>query len=255
MGQVAEIYGELIIYSSATLNYVNYVFFSGGRMRKRRAVIFDDEPIVLKMLEMFLAKRGYEVFSSLEPVVCLVFSNNERNCHDDKPCADIMITDYKMPGMTGFELMKRQNEKGCGIDIRNKAIISGYFDDRDELNIGQLGCAFFRKPFRLEELATWINACEERMPLSKPVGIPRKERRQPVMINITYSLPSEQGTLRGFVTDLTSTGFCLKTSYNLSDKEFVVVNGDLPMSCRKAAIRWTRRLDEDNSFVAGVTCC
>lgn len=224
-------------------------------MRKRRAIIFDDEPIVLEILEMFLSKRGYEVFSFPEPIVCPVFRNNDRHCHNDKPCADIMISDYKMPVMTGFELLKRQKEKGCGLDIRNKAIISGYFDDRDEANIDQLGCAFFRKPFRLEELWTWIKACEERMPLSMPVGVPRKERRQPVLINITYSLPSEQRKLSGFVTDLSGSGFCLRTNHDLSGKESILVNGDLPMSCRTAAIRWTMRLEEDNSFVAGVNCC
>jgi len=224
-------------------------------MRKRRAIIFDDEPIVLDVLEMFLAGRGYEVFSSTEPIVCPVFRNNDRQCHNDKPCADIMITDYKMPGMTGFELLTRQKEKGCGLDIRNKAIISGYFDDRDEANISQLGCAFFRKPFSLDELGMWMDDCEKRMPLATPVYVPRKERRQPVMINLTYSLPSDQRKLNGFVTDLSDSGFCLRTEYDFSDKELILVNGDLPMSCRTAAIRWTRKLETDNSFVAGVACC
>jgi len=226
----------------------------GGRMRKRKAIIFDDEPIVLNMLEGFLSGKGYEVFSSLEPIVCPVYGNNDMDCHNDKPCADIIITDYKMPGMTGFELLKRQKEKGCFLDIRNKAIISGYFDDRTEADIEQLGCAFFRKPFRLEELSTWIRACEERLPLSTPVSVPRKERRQPVMINITYTLPSWPGSLSGFVTDVSGSGFCLKTDHDLSGQERILVKGDLPMPCRTAAVRWTRRLEADNSFVAGVDC-
>jgi CheY-like chemotaxis protein len=223
-------------------------------MRKRRALIFDDEPIVLDMLKMFLSRRGYEVISSPDPLGCPVFNNNNCDCHNARPCADIMITDYKMPGMTGLELLKRQKEKGCGLDIRNKAIISGYLDDRAQATIGQLGYAFFRKPFRLAELSAWIDTCEERIPLSAPLSIPRKEHRQPVLIYITYSLPSEQAKFSGYVTDLSGSGFCLKTAQDLSDKEHIFVSGDLPMSCSTAAIRWTRRLEEENSFAAGVNC-
>lgn len=236
-----------------TIKHIESLGWSGS-MRKRKAIIFDDEPSVLNMLEGFVSGKGYEVFSSLEPIVCPVYGNNDKDCRNDKPCADIMITDYKMPGMTGFELLKRQKEIGCFIDIRNKAIISGYVDDRTEADIEQLGCAFFRKPFRLQELSTWIRACEERLPLSSPVGVSRKERRQPVMIHITYTLPSLPGNLSGFVTDVSGSGFCLKTDHDLSGQERILVNDDLPMPCRTAAIRWTKRLEADNSFVAGVHC-
>lgn len=224
-------------------------------MRKRRAIIFDDEPMVLETLEMFLQELGYEVISSLEPVVCPVFRNSDRHCHNNKACADVIITDYQMPGMNGLELLKRQKEKGCALDMRNKAIISGYFDNRVGSEIGQLGCAFFKKPFHFSELSTWINACEQRMPLSTPVFVMRKERRQPVLIDITYSLPSEPRKLSGFVTDLSDSGFCLRTDHDLLGKELTVVNGDIPMSCKTAAVRWTRRLEVDNCFVAGVSCC
>ena len=222
-------------------------------MRKRRAIVFDDESVILDILNTYLSGRGYEVFCFAEPIVCPIFRNSERHCHIEKPCADILITDFTMSGMNGIALLERQLEKGCKLDIRNKALISGFLDEEGVMKVNQSGYTFIRKPFRLSELSAWIDACEERMPLSVPVGVPRRETREPVLINITYSLLYQPWTLNGIVTNLSSSGFCLKTDHELSEKDFILVNSDLPVSGRKAAVRWTKKL-EGNSLMAGLTC-
>jgi len=106
---------------------------------------------------------------------------------------------------------------------------------------------------RLSELSAWIDACEERMPLTVPVGVPRRETREPVLINITYSLHVQPWTLKGIVTNLSSSGFCLTTDYDLSEKDLILINSDLPVSGRKAAVRWTKKL-VGNFLMAGLTC-
>jgi CheY-like chemotaxis protein len=223
-------------------------------VRKRRAIVFDDESIVLEMLDKFLSSRGYEVSCFSEPLVCPIFKNNEQPCYNEKPCADILITDFKMPGMNGIELLERQVENGCKLDIRNKALISGFIDEEEMKKLTQLGCVFFRKPFRLSELSAWIDACEERMPISVEIAVPRKERREPVLIDISYSVPSLPRKFSGVVTNLSKSGFCLKTDHNLSEKDLILVNSDLPIVSKTAAVRWTRRL-EGGSFMAGFACC
>jgi CheY-like chemotaxis protein len=223
-------------------------------VRRRRAIIFDDNAFIRELLENFLSMKGYEVFSYGEPVVCPLFLNDERHCHNDMPCADVIITDYKMPQMTGVELLNRQRERGCRLDIRNQALISGYVDDPDlHTNIDRLGCAFFSKPFHLRRLAEWIAECEERMPLSIPLVSPRKEMRDPVHLNVVYSVPSRSGQFKGAITNMSRSGFCLRIDHELSDNELTVIDADLPLSCQKASVRWTKRIDNDG-YLAGVNC-
>lgn len=165
-----------------------------------------------------------------------------------------MLSDFQMPGMNGLELLKQQKEKGCRLDMRNKAIMSGFInEDEADMKIQGLGCAYFKKPFLLSELAAWIRVCEERIPLSVSVGPPRKEKRNPVDIPVAFSLPSRPERFSGVVTNVSSAGFCLTTDQALSENDFLTVNADLPISCCKAAVRWIKQL-ENTSYMVGCYC-
>jgi hypothetical protein len=73
--------------------------------------------------------------------------------------------------MNGIALLKYQSDKGCPIDVRNKAVISAYIHDENEKIIEELCCSSFNKPFRLAELSVWLDVCEKRMDLSQPLRI------------------------------------------------------------------------------------
>jgi len=222
-------------------------------MRKRRAIIFDDNTVILNLLDAFLSHKGYEVICFAEPVACPVYLNNGDHCPNTKPCADIMLSDFQMPGITGIELLKQQKEKGCRLDMRNKAIMSGFMNGA-EMKVQELGCAYFEKPFLLSELDAWIRECEERMPLSVPVGAPRKEKRDPVHLPVAYSLPSRSEQFSGVVTDVSSSGFCLITDQAISADDLLTLNATPPVSCCQAVVRWIKRLD-NASYMAGCFCC
>lgn len=224
-------------------------------MKKKRAIIIDDEPVVLQLLETFLSRRGYEVCTFSEPVLCHVFKDSGGHCRNEEPCCDIMITDYEMPGMSGIELLNLQSRRGCRIDIRNKALISGYIISEDKLNSrGISGSAFFQKPFRLAMLSAWIDECEKRLLVSEPHAVQRKETRKPVMITITYSLPSKLQTFSGVVTNLSESGFCLEIDSALPEQEIIQVHTGLPGSRKRASICWTQQR-ERNVFSAGCAFC
>jgi CheY-like chemotaxis protein len=111
-------------------------------MRKPRVIIYDDDVIILNMLELFFTKKGYEVLKYSSPAVC-PFNYLAESCKNLNPCADVIISDYKMPGMTGAELFQRQAERGCRVDNKAKAIISGYADEEILTMCEDSGFRFF----------------------------------------------------------------------------------------------------------------
>lgn len=143
----------------------------GMGMRRLRVMIFDDEPTVLKMLERFFMKRDYEVLSKTEPVVCPLYDRCADTYTQLDPCADIILTDYKMPRMTGIELLQLQARRGCKLDIRNKAIMSAHVDDYVRKVIHEMGCSYFEKPFKLADISNWLEDCKERIDMSRPLAV------------------------------------------------------------------------------------
>jgi CheY-like chemotaxis protein len=140
--------------TTGSLPPIIYVGFCSGPvreedlMRKRRAVLFDDEPVVLLVLTDFFETRGYDVRAFNQPVHCPV-SGIGAACSNVAPCCDIILTDYNMPGMTGIELFQAQARNGCRLDPRNKAMLTGLADDTKRKDIGALGVACFEKPVLL----------------------------------------------------------------------------------------------------------
>lgn len=139
-------------------------------MRKPRVIVLDDEPFVLDMLGRFFDQRGYEVLSYAEPVICPLYEKCAESCEKVVPCADVVITDLKMPKMSGIELLERQTKRGCKLDVRNKAVISGHFEEGSIRKIDGMGCARFEKPFGLSALSGWLRECEQRIDLSQPLN-------------------------------------------------------------------------------------
>jgi FixJ family two-component response regulator len=154
-------------------------------VRRPRVVIYDDDDAILSVLKIFFSRRGYEVCTYLSPVIC---SNENRfdNCGGLRPCADIILSDYKMPGMTGIELFQHQALRDCPLDISMKAIMSGYSDNEIAVQCKDLGVKFIRKPFTFFELSDWLGGRERLFDLSEPLNDRRANNRQKYSHYIEY---------------------------------------------------------------------
>ena len=141
-------------------------------MRKLRVIIFDDDVYNMKMLKFIMSQRDYEILTFDRPVVCSINGDTPEKCNNLKPCADVIITDYRMPEMTGLEMLLHQAKKGCKVDIKNKIVMSADLDNKGRKMIEELDCTFFSKPYKLSDLSAWLDDCEKRIDLSKPLGIP-----------------------------------------------------------------------------------
>ena len=138
-------------------------------MRKPRVILFDDDVIILNMLELFFKRKGYEVFQFSSPVVCPLKYPAD-SCKNLAPCADVIISDYKMPQMTGQELFQHQSDRGCRIDCKMKAIMTGYLDEEIVKRCKDSGYKFFNKPFNLSVLSGWLSVCEQHFDLSQELN-------------------------------------------------------------------------------------
>jgi len=154
----------------SSLEYKKFQKSLNSRIRKPRVMIIDDEAIFLDSLKRWLSRRNYEVFTFNNPTVCPVYEKKTGNCMKENPCADIIITDFNMPGMNGFEFLQYQSQRGCKIDKRNKAIVSGYIDYETIEIINKSDYSFFEKPLDLSLMSDWLNECKKRIDLSLPAG-------------------------------------------------------------------------------------
>jgi len=156
-------------------------------MRKPRVIIYDDE---VSLLESCFSGWGYEVFSYRAPVVCPVNGNSAQEYNCQAPCADLMISDFLMPQMTGTELFWRQAERGCKVAEKAKAIMSICFEERLLRLCEDSGYRYFEKPFNYEELTGWLGECESIFDLSKQLGGTPAEARHDFRPDIDYCLNS-----------------------------------------------------------------
>jgi CheY-like chemotaxis protein len=222
-------------------------------MRKRRAILFDDEPVVLLVLKDYFETRGYEVLALGEPVFCPVYSEGAV-CTNQAPCCDIILTDYTMSMMTGIELLQAQGRSGCTLTPKNKALITGHLDESKMRDLRELGVAFFVKPVLFDELDRWVDECEMRMDLSLPLRINRKEIREYCSREISYTVSSSGSELfRGFAVNMSPSGFCLRSSSPLRKDDTVILRSELPLLSPVALVRWTAGMGREG-YLAGLQC-
>ncbi|MBZ0155284.1 MAG: sigma-54 dependent transcriptional regulator [Alphaproteobacteria bacterium] len=122
-----------------------------------KILIAEDEEITLKHLVYTLKKEGYEV----------VGVRNGREALDqvEGDHFDVLITDIKMPEMSGIELLEKVKEKHPEIEV---LIITGYGSIGSAVEAIKKGAyEYITKPFDLDELIIKVKNIHERKLLRK----------------------------------------------------------------------------------------
>jgi two-component system response regulator MprA len=108
---------------------------------KPRALVVDDDPVVLKLLAESVARAGFEVTTARDGVEAL----------EAVPGGfDVVTTDLDMPRMDGHEFIRRLHD--LPIPPIPVVVVTGQPLDGGVAERIQ-ACRVVRKPFRLEELA------------------------------------------------------------------------------------------------------
>lgn len=126
---------------------------------KIRALVFDDDEMMLNLLKEILEARNYEVYTFREPEVCPLYKNAECLCKDGTLCTDIILSDIRMPKISGIDLIEKLDNLGC--KVKNRALISGSWTESGLKKAKEMKCKIFNKPFKIEELEAWLYECEK----------------------------------------------------------------------------------------------
>jgi len=125
-----------------------------------RILTVDDDTIALEMLNMALTTAGHEVLSASDGAEALRILRDQR-CR-------MVITDWKMPNMSGLDLCRaiRTDDLGGYVFV---IILTGYYHP-EEVVAGMSAGAddFIAKPFNPDELIVRVRAGERILSLETP---------------------------------------------------------------------------------------
>lgn len=110
--------------------------------RSATVLVVDDDAAVREISACMLEELGYVVLQAESGPDALA-------CIEDAPELDIMVTDIRMPGMSGLELSDIATRRRSDLCV---VLVSGYFLPQP------LSHRFVQKPFRTHELDAAIRA-------------------------------------------------------------------------------------------------
>jgi DNA-binding NtrC family response regulator len=121
-------------------------------MNKRTILIIDDEEAQRNAIAGFLAKKGYDTQTAAGGAEGLELFNDSH--------MDIVLTDYRMPDVTGEEVLRRVREIDADIPV---IVITAYGSIESAVGLMRSGAFdYVQKPVDLDELLLVIERAAER---------------------------------------------------------------------------------------------
>jgi two-component system NtrC family response regulator len=131
-------------------------------------LVVDDRPEMTEMLARYLRRRGYNVETVNTAEAALV------HAHDHGP--DLVLTDVRMPGMSGLELLKALREEPNAPQV---IVMTAFGTVETAVEAMRLGAFhYILKPFNLGEVRIVIDKALERRRLESEVRQLREEVEQ-----------------------------------------------------------------------------
>ena len=109
---------------------------------RKKILIIDDQPEILEILSEVIEILGHEVYAITSGKdIDQIFTTHN---------IDIVISDYQMPDMTGYEIAEVIKEKYPSVKVY---IVSGYHNVLSTEKMSKYGvCGLLDKPFKMDEL-------------------------------------------------------------------------------------------------------
>jgi len=118
-----------------------------------KLLLIDDEPDIVRVLSISLKADGYDVIPA--------HSGTEGLAAFQKEKPDIILTDIKMPGMDGIEVLKNVKDLNPDAEV---IIITGHGDIENAIEALKYGASdFINKPVRDEALSIALKRAREKL--------------------------------------------------------------------------------------------
>lgn len=104
-----------------------------------KILVTDDDPMILRMAEMFLTKAGYQVLKAESGTACLEILRKE--------AVSMILLDVEMPGLSGIDTLMelKKTHLADGIPLY---FLSGSEETEEKVRAGEYPAeGFIRKPF------------------------------------------------------------------------------------------------------------
>ena len=122
-----------------------------------KILLIDDEPDIVRVLSISLKADGYDVIPAHSGIEGIEIFDKER--------PDIVLTDIKMPGMDGIEVLKKVKSIHPQSEV---IIITGHGDIDNTIEALQYGASdFINKPVRDEALSIALKRAQEKLEIKK----------------------------------------------------------------------------------------
>ena len=146
-GEGTSIY--LYLKKDYTLSEETAVEEAGAKVKKMsNIIVFDDEEMILDLVEKFLKKEGHSVVAFNDVLKGLEYFK------DNYSSFDLVITDMTMPDMSG-EMLAEEIKKISFVPV---LLSSGYSDRLHEENLPSGIDLMIKKPFTGKELISAVNS-------------------------------------------------------------------------------------------------
>lgn len=198
---------------------------------KGKILAVEDEKSMREVLKMLLDSEGYEVYTAKD--------GNEGLNFLGKDIFDIVITDIKMPGATGIEILKKAQEIAPDTLV---IMITAFGTTESAVEAMKLGAYdYVHKPFKIDEIRLVVRNALEKRELRGEVSVLREKIKTAHELgNMFYKNPRMQDLLNilpriamsdsnVLISGESGTGkeFVATAIHNLSrrkDKNFVAIN-------------------------------
>ena len=123
-----------------------------------RILVVDDSPDTLELIQRNLASQGYVVHTASSAADALALL--------DSMAVDLVVTDVRMPGLSGIDLVREVRVRHPGVEL---IVITGYATIGGAVEALQLGAwDYLAKPFTDEELFQAVRRVLTRRPALQP---------------------------------------------------------------------------------------
>jgi DNA-binding response OmpR family regulator len=153
-------------------------------------LVVDDEPAIVAVVRGRLEQEGFAVQAAA--------SGEEALAHVEADLPDLLVLDVMLPGLDGFEVLRRLRGAGCPVPV---IMLTARDEDVDKIVGLELGADdYMAKPFNPRELSARIRAVLRRQAGAKAPQARAREREPDE--GLYFDHPRRQAWFLGHLLDL-----------------------------------------------------